>query len=166
MKKLLRNLFRTSALLVSTIIAFNLCVIKNVNAEDISTDVCETREKVESTLNKAIEWLINSQNNDGSWDNDLIINDTCRSIYSLGSNGYDTSLGMKWLNNIKESSNNDVLAHRLLADVSNEPYAMKLILTVAMVSKADLLPIRMIQHWYLMLLKILMIPIIMSILKK
>lgn len=125
MQKLSKKLLTASALVLSLAIVINMCVIGSVSVT-ATTDTYDITERINTTLTHSLEWLNSSQNENGSWGDEQIINDTCYSISALNSNGYDTSAGLSWLDSLTVAKNNDTISHKIFA-TSNTSYAKDLI---------------------------------------
>lgn len=74
MKKILSgNMVRSLALLMTTVIMFNVFSISNVQASEESAYDYNIKEKIDSLLTASLDWIADSQNKDGSWGETPII---------------------------------------------------------------------------------------------
>ena len=97
------------------------------NMVTASTEPYDINEKITTTLNKALDWISDSQNENGSWGDQKIINDTCYGIYSLKTNNREFKSGIKYVNNFDVIDNTDTLSHCLIATGDKDLYSENLV---------------------------------------
>lgn len=95
------------------------------NSEESQADNFEY--KINSILMSALEWIEASQNKDGCWKNEKLINDSCYCIFALRENGYDVSDELQVINNINNEINSDILSHKIIASQDDSIYVDELI---------------------------------------
>lgn len=111
--------------LVITLFTSMFVISNNTTAEakapyDISA-------KISSILSSSLDWIANSQKENGSWGDEQIINDSSYGAYALRTNNMNYEQGLDYLKNYDMDENTDTLSHVLMTVGEDGSYAQKLI---------------------------------------
>ncbi len=113
------------ALLVNTSLVCGISVAAQQEDNDLIENNSNSN-KIQTLLDKSVEWVKNTQYADGYWGNSCIINDTCYGIQLLSDNNIDVESALIWLSNKEIVDNNDMLARKLVS-TKQQVYADRII---------------------------------------
>lgn len=123
-----RKLYRMLSFLLALVIVLTtgIFVISNNPVADAKGPY-DISEKISSTLNNALCWIKNTQNDNGSWGDEQIINDSSYGVYALRTNNIDYNKDFKYFENYDITENTDILSRIVMITGEDNSYVKTLI---------------------------------------